>query len=438
MKKMEEVIMKKKLLSALLVSAMATSAFVGCGGAAEETTTETGSTTEESTEATEEASSDDAIANLIASTEGTVNIELWCSETEEYQKVMKERCDAFEAEYPDVDFNITIGAVSEADMKDRVLEDVEAAADVFVFPDDQLEALVKAGALNEVAAQYTYDMNETDTPATVEAGQYDGKQYGYPFTASNGYFLYYDSTQLSEEDVASWEALTAKAEELGKEVGCEVANGWYLYGFFQGAGCTLTENEDQSNNCDWNSETGLAAAESLQSIASSSAFKSYGNDDLLANLNDGKVVAYVSGTWNVNAFSEAYGDGYAATKLPTFQVNGEDKQMASYSGYKFVGVNAYAENTGWSMLLAEYLTNAETQEAVYEATGEGPSNTEALAQASSVALDALAAQSEFAELQRVGGNYWTPAESLGKNILDGKVSQEVLDDAVAGITQPVE
>ena len=438
MKKMEEVIMKKKLLSALLVSAMATSAFVGCGGAAEETTTETGSTTEESTEATEEASSDDAIANLIAATEGTVNIELWCSETEEYQTVMKERCDAFEAEYPDVDFNITIGAVSEADMKDRVLEDVEAAADVYVFPDDQLEALVKAGALNEVAAQYTYDMNETDTPATVEAGQYDGKQYGYPFTASNGYFLYYDSSVLSEEDVASWEALTAKAEELGKEVGCEVANGWYLYGFFQGAGCTLTENEDQSNNCDWNSETGLAAAESLQSIASSSAFKSYGNDDLLANLNDGKVVAYVSGTWNVNAFSEAYGDGYAATKLPTFQVNGEDKQMASYSGYKFVGVNAYAENTGWSMLLAEYLTNAETQEAVYEATGEGPSNTEALAQASSVALDALAAQSEFAELQRVGGNYWTPAESLGKNILDGKVSQEVLDDAVAGITQPVE
>jgi len=426
--------MKKKLVSALLVSTMAATAFVGCGETAEETTQAT-ATTEEAT--TEETSSEDAIANLIANTEGTVNIELWCSETEEYQNVMKERCDAFEAEYPEIDFNITIGAVSEADMKDRVLEDVEAAADVFVFPDDQLEALVKAGAINEIAAQYTYDMNADDTAATVEAGQYNGKQYGYPFTASNGYFLYYDSTQLSEEDVASWEALTAKAEELGKEVGCEIANGWYLYGFFKGAGCELTENDDQSNNCDWNSATGLAAAESLQSIAASKAFKSYSNDDLLANLNDGKVVAYVSGTWNVNAFSEVYGDGYAATKLPTFQVNGEDKQMASYSGYKFVGVNAYAENTGWSMLLAEYLTNAESQEAVYAAIGEGPSNTEALKAASSVALDALAAQSEFAELQRVGGNYWSPAESLGKNILDGNVSQEVLDDAVEGITQPV-
>ncbi|MCR5415947.1 MAG: extracellular solute-binding protein [Pseudobutyrivibrio sp.] len=429
--------MKRKLVSALLVSTMAMTAFVGCGSAAEETA-EPEATSETDASASEsETSSEDAIANLIASTEGTVNIDLWCSETEEYQTVMKSLCDDFEAQYPDVDFNITLGAVSEADMKDRVLEDVEAAADVFVFPDDQLEALVKAGALNEVAAQYTYDMNDTDTAATVEAGQYDGKQYGYPFTASNGYFLYYDASQLSEEDVASWEALTAKAEELGKEVGCEIANGWYLYGWFQGAGCELTENEDQSNNCDWNSETGLAAAESLQSLASSKAFKSYGNDDLLANLNDGKVVAYVSGTWNVNAFSEAYGDGYAATKLPTFQVNGEDKQMASYSGYKFVGVNAYAENTGWSMLLAEYLTQATSQEAVYEATGEGPSNEEALAKASSPALDALAAQSEFAELQRVGGNYWDPAAALGKNILDGTVSQQVLDDAVAGITQAV-
>ena len=422
--------MKKKLVSALLVSTMAMTAFVGCGSKAEETAE---APQEAATEET--ASTDDAVANLIAATEGTVNIELWCSETEQYQTVMKKLCDDFAAQYPEVDFNITLGAVSEADMKDRVLEDVEAAADVFVFPDDQLEALVNAGALNEVAAQYTYDMNETDSESTVKAAQFNGKQYGYPFTASNGYFLFYDKNQLSDEDVASWEALTAKADELGKEVGCEVANGWYLYGWFQGAGCSLTENEDTSNNCDWNSETGLAAAEAMKELWSAKSFKSYGNDDLLANLADGKVVAYVSGTWNVNAFSDAYGDGYAATKLPTFKVNGEDKQMSSYAGYKFVGVNAYAENTGWSMLLAEYLTNEASQSAVYEATGEGPANKVAASKVSSPAIEALIAQSEFAQLQRVGGEYWTPAESLGKNILDGNVSQKVLDDAVAGITQ---
>ena len=338
--------MKRKILSVLLAAGMMVTSLAACGGSSEqaEAPAADNSGEEESVESADETQ--DPIASLIAATEGTVDLQLWCSETEEYQTVMKELSEEFKSKYSDVDFNITLGAVSEADMKDRVLEDVEAAADVFIFPDDQLEALVNAGALNEVAAQYTYDMNTDDTEATVEAGKYNGKQYGYPFTASNGYFLYYDKNQLSDEDVASWEALTAKADELGKEVGCELANAWYLYGFFQGAGCTLTENEDTSNNCDWNSETGLAAAQSLSEIAAAKSFKSYGNDDLLANLADGKVVAYVSGTWNVNPFSDAYGDGYAATKLPTFKVNGEDKQMASYSGYKFVGVNAYTKNTG--------------------------------------------------------------------------------------------
>ena len=71
--------MKRKVVSALLVSTMAVTAFVGCGGAAEETATETTQT--EATEdeaASDTASTEDAIANLIAATEGTVNIDLWC------------------------------------------------------------------------------------------------------------------------------------------------------------------------------------------------------------------------------------------------------------------------------------------------------------------------------------------------------------------------
>lgn len=424
--------MKKKVLGMLLAGALAVTSLAGCGNTAEKTD----SADKQTDTASDSSSEKDPVQTLIDNTSGPVNLTLWCSETEEYQTVMRKLCDDFAAKYPDVDINVTLGAVSEADMKDRVLEDVEAAADVFIFPDDQMESLVKAGALNEVAAQYTYDMNEADSEATVEAGKYDGKQYGYPFTASNGYFLYYDSSKLSADDVASWEALTAKASELGQEVGCEMANGWYLYGWFAGAGCNLSENDDQSNTCDWNSADGLAAAQAMAKIASIDSFKSYGNDDLLAQLNDGKVVAYVSGTWNVNAFQEAYGDGYAATKLPTFEVNGEAKQMHSYSGYKFAGVNAYSKNVGWAMLLSEYITNVESQEAVYDATGEGPSNKEALKKASSPALDALAAQAEFAQLQRVGGAYWDPAAALGQNILDGNVTQQVLDDAVAGITQP--
>lgn len=442
--------MKKKVISTVLCAAMVASMFAGCGNKAANNSTADNSAAESSdaaatTEAgdaaaeTEAASaSDDAIANLIASTDGTVDIQLWCSELEAYQNVMKELTDKFKEQYSDVDFNITIGAVSEADAKDKILEDIDAAADVFVFADDQVNDLVNAGALQEVAATYTYDPKETNSEATVAAATKDGKLYAYPLTASNGYFLYYDSNIFSEEDVASWENLTAKAEEAGTKVGMNVADGWYLYGFFSGAGCELSMNEDNSNNCDWNSETGLAVAQSIENITSSPAFVSVQDQDAITMLNDGTLSAYVSGTWNTGAFEAKYGDGYAACKLPTFDVNGTATQMGSYAGYKFVGVNSHAKNVGWSMLLAEYLTNEESQLAIGNATSEGPANTVAAAQIDSPALAALAAQSEFADQQVVGNNYWDPAKALGQNLVDGATDlQAVLDDAVAGITQPV-
>ena len=446
--------MKKKVISTVLCAAMVASMFAGCGNkaadnssaadnsaadnsAAESTNSAAATETGDAADNAETASGD-AIANLIASTDGTVDIQLWCSELEAYQNVMKELTDKFKEQYSDVDFNITIGAVSEADAKDKILEDIDAAADVFVFADDQVNDLVNAGALQEIAATYTYDPAETNSEATVAAATKDGKLYAYPLTASNGYFLYYDSNIFSEEDAASWEALEAKAEEAGTKVGMNIADGWYVYGFFAGAGCTLSMNEDNSNECDWNNETGLAVAESIENIASSPAFVNVADQEAITMLTDGTLGAYVSGTWNATSFQDQYGDGYAASKLPTFDVNGTATQMGSYAGYKFVGVNSHAKNVGWSMLLAEYLTNEESQLAIGNATSEGPANTVAAAQIDSPALAALAAQSEFADQQVVGNNYWDPAKALGQNLVDGATDlQAVLDDAVAGITQPV-
>ena len=53
--------------------------------------------------------------------------------------------------------------------------------------------------------------------------------------------------------------------------------------------------------------------------------------------------------------------------------------MGSFAGYKFVGVNSYSKDTGWAMLLAEYITNEQSQKAIGVATGEGPSNINAAA-----------------------------------------------------------
>lgn len=90
-----------------------------------------------------------------------------------------------------------------------------AAADVFAFADDQLNELVAAGALQEILLN-PEDVKSRNLTGSVEAATMDGKLYAYPMTADNGYFLYYDKSVLSEDDVKSMDTLLAKADPPAK------------------------------------------------------------------------------------------------------------------------------------------------------------------------------------------------------------------------------
>ncbi len=76
-----------------------------------------------------------------------VGIRVWGAEDD--QTLLSELIAGFEAQYPDVDFDIQLGVESESTAKDTILTDVEAAADVFAFASDQIYDLVNAGALAE-------------------------------------------------------------------------------------------------------------------------------------------------------------------------------------------------------------------------------------------------------------------------------------------------
>ena len=111
-----------------------------------------------------------------------------------------------------------------------------------------------------------------------------------------------------------------------------------------------------------------------------------------------------------------------------------------------MGVNAYAKNSGWAVLLAEFLTNEESQTIRFEQREAGPSNINAQASdavSSNVAQAALGEQSGFAVIQKTGGKYWDPAKSFGEQIAQGTIAkddasvQAALDDLVAGITAPL-
>lgn len=355
----------------------------------------------------------------------------------------------FSALHPDKMYDIQIGVQNEGDAAKTILADMQSAADVFTFADDQLITLINAGALLPIPAG-TEAVRQEHTPAAVEAATGpDGALYAYPATADNGYFLFYNSAYITPADAASLEQLLERAAQSGKQVAIPLENAWYLYSFFAGAGLEMTLRDDGvTNRCNWNAADapipGTAVVQSLLSLAAHPGFVSADSDAFVAGLKDGSIVAGVSGTWNATVAAQVWGENYAAAKLPTYSAAGQRLQMASFSGHKLVGVNAYSPQAGDALDLAAFMTGYQAQLDRFTLRRQGPSNVAAIASPAvqaDPALQALAAQAPYAHVQRVGTKYWDAAATLGKIIVSGNPDhtplQTLLDNCVQGITAPV-
>ena len=366
----------------------------------------------------------------------TVTLKVWGSQ--EDQALLGELIEGFKAENADVEWDITLGVVGEPDAKTRYLEDPAAAADVFAFANDQLIDLVNADALYEVTRNKDAIV-AANTAGSVESATLNDVLYGYPMTADNGYFLYYDKSVFTEEDVKTLDGILAKANEAGKKVLMDVSNGWYIASFFLGAGCTLDLDENGNQTCDFNSEAGVAAGEAIRAFCADPAFMT-GDDSVIQGGIGDTIAAAVTGTWNADAIMEKLGENYAACKLPTFTCAGEQVQMGSFIGTKLVGVNTQSAYPVEAMMLAEYITGEAAQAKRFELRAMGPSNINAAASEAvqaNVALAALSAQSAFGTSQKlVLGSYWTPAEAFGLEMENKSTAdmQTLLDAMVAQIT----
>ncbi len=441
--------MKRKLLATLLAVTTLVS-MTACGGSDAPAESKADAPAQ-SSEAAPAESKADAPAE-----KQDVALRMWGAE--EDQAMLQGMIDTFVAEYADVaNITVELGVESESTAKDTVLTDIEAAADVFAFASDQINDLVNAGALLSIdsmdgalqayAGKGVADVKSANASGSVDAASVDGTLYAYPMTADNGYFLYYDSTVVSAEDVKSWDTLLAAAEAGGKKAGMTIASGWYNAGFFYGAGFTTGLNADGTTAIDFNGSadyTGVEVTQGMIKIASHPAFMAIADGDISNQIASGSLCAVVSGTWDASAAQDAFGAGYAATKLPTFDVAGTQVQQGSVAGFKLVGVNAFSENAGWAALLADWITNEQNQQIRFDTREIGPSNVNVAASdavAANTAIAALSEQSAYGVVQVVGGKYWDPTATFGQMIAQGDLKaddaagiQTALDTMVAGVT----
>ncbi len=335
-------------------------------------------------------------------------------------------CNAFAEEHPEYDITFVYGVADEASSAGQVSQDAEASADVFLYANDNLTTMTDANALVKFGGIYREEIEKTNSETSLASVMKDGEVYGVPL-AINTWFMFYDKSVFTEEDVKNLDTMLEKGV-----VAFPFTNSWYLPAFYFGNGCTLFgDGTDASKGADFGGEKAQEVTDYLIDLEANPNFRI---DDLgsgLAGLRDGSINAIFSGSWDAAAVKEALGDNMGVAALPTYTLNGEEKQMYSYAGTKAVGVNAQSKNMLPAVQLAIFLGNEYSQRLHYELESVVPTHTALLDDPELLSDEVVAAinetfnntsilQPNLAEM----ANCWTPVENMGKGIRNGSITHE--------------
>ena len=335
-------------------------------------------------------------------------------------------CERFAEMHPEWDITFVYGVADEASAATAVAQDPEASADVFLYANDTLTTMTDAKALAKFGGKYADELKATNSETLLDSLTLDGYIYGVPFT-TNTWYMYYDKRVFSEEDVKSLDTMLEKGV-----VSFPFVNSWYLPAFYFGNGCTLFGDGTQEElGADFGGENAVEVTEYLVDLAANPNFKIDQDGSGLAGLRDGSIHAIFSGSWDAAAVREILGENMGVAALPTYTLNGEEKQMYSYAGSKTIGVNTSTDYMVQAVELAMYLGSAEAQQLHYELRGVIPCNTELNEDPAIAADEVVRAQNDtFDRTSKLQpfvaqmNNCWTPVENMGKAIRNGTVTKE--------------
>lgn len=436
----------KKVTAMMLSAAMCMTALAGCGG--EEAPAESKAPADTAAPAASEAPADTAAAETPAETKD-VTLKVWGPQEDQnpvdgYDKgILAAMCESFDEAHPEWNITFEYGVCGEDVAKDEVTKDVDAAADVYMYANDQLPILVDSGAIAELGGKNLDAVKAANSESMMNTVTYEGGVYGVPY-AYNGWFMYYDSSKFTADEVKDLDAMMAK--DLGEgviNVCFPLGNSWYIPAFYYGVGGTMfgADGTDGSSPCDFNDEKGLAVTEYLVDLAANPKFTNQANEEAgkaISLFSEGKLGAFFSGSWDREAIEEALGENFACAQLPSFKAGDYEGTMKSYAGSKAVGVNPTCENMDVAVALAVYLGSAECQKIRYEVRGVVPLDSTGIDDVMLNAITDTVNNTSVAQpLVSEMNGWWTPAEAFGKAIVAGEVThdnaQEKLDTFVGNV-----
>lgn len=379
-----------------------------------------------------------SVAGLTACGNKGLELTVWGSAAQ--QETLKQMVVKFEEANPETKYNIKVGICEEDMAVSNIAPDPSAAADVFCYSNDQLIPLLRVGALTKLGGIFldnvkTENSEDSVASGSIAYGTADEKVYGYPYASDNGYFMFYDKSVITDEQVGSLESIISVCETKNKKIAWAVDVPWYTAGWFFAFGCDYSVEYDYNDNykeknieISLNNEGGINACKAMSKLTSSKAFsgKSTDNEKIITGFTTKSTAVAVSGTWNAPQIKKILGENYGVCKLPTVNVNGQDVQLSSFKGYKLFGVNPHSgDKIVEAHKLAAFLSSEAMQAERFEKYMVGPTNNAAAnAVKDDVTFAALNEQKQFAKDQTsVPSSFWEPLKGVGLNIIDGLLSE---------------
>ena len=406
----------KKIIAMLMACLMVVGVLAACG----ETTNTPAGTTAPATEGTNEPID--------------VSLTVWGPQAELGENNggwLPQWCEKFNEAHPEWNITFKYEVCGEGDAGTNVTKDPTVAGDIYFFANDQLGTLLQANAIARLGGATLDQVKADNTPEIVNSVTSGEGVYGVPFTV-NTWFMYYNKSIFTEEDVKSLDKMLEVAKEKNVKVSFQLSTGWYFGSFYAANGGTyFGDGTDASKGIQFGGENGVAVTNYLIDLVANPNFVNDASDAGKNGLKDGTVASYFSGTWDANATKELLGENWAAAAAPTITINGEAKQLLGFHGSKAIAVNPNCQNPQVASALAAFLATPEAQLAHYQFNGTAPvsnalaDNAEVAADVSvKAANDAVAYGSVMQPSLPEMGAYWGAAEAMANAIVNGEVTHE--------------
>jgi len=356
--------MKKKLLSVLLVLAMAL-ALVSCGKKKENDPGSQGATNTPTPATNVPPATDAPPATNISG-----DLLVWLDNDEWADAVIE----AFNKKYPDV--KVEYQNVGNVDSRGKVSLDGPAGIgpDIFMMPHDHISLAVNDGLCEPMTATLSTKFKNEILEAALETCTSDGKIYAVPIFIEN-IALFYNKDLYGDKAPTTFEEIIDFAKgyndfAAGKyTLAWQVDDAYHNYFWLTAFGMKIFgPNMDDYKNPGFDSAEAKAGVDYYRSLRKQLFDVNVADaswDATVSAFQRGEVPLTISGPWAI-ADAVSNGVNFGITKIPTI----DGKQPRCFAGVILAAVSSYTENPDAAFAFVEFLASDEAASIHYKITGK--------------------------------------------------------------------